>query len=385
MAALRKKDDRGPRLKRKHRTRLRLAGAGLLLSWCCLMGWPTRPGPFAYGWPFFAALGLCAAAAALPWLSLRRANPEALVALLRGRRGALLVLAGCAAGLLAAEWATRLSGRAEWGGGQGPLQPSFRLARYRINSLGLRGGEFPEPGAGAEDRVLVLGDSFAFGQGVGEHETFPRIIEETLNAQRPDRTVRVLNASKPGWNTVDEHLFLEKLGRAYGARTTIVAFTLNDAESEPYFLTPLTGTLWETRWLWRSHIFFLGVKAYNAAAQPYEAHIRALYADDRPGWRDCRQALDLIARRCRQDSSRPVLAIFPILQNLERYPFGPAHAAVAAAARQAGFEVLDLLDDFRASGLPAERLRGSAGDWHPNAEGHRLAARALLRLLKRKS
>jgi len=136
-----------------------------------------------------------------------------------------------------------------------------------------------------------------------------------------------------------------------------------------------------TRWLWRSHLYFLAVKAYHATARPYDAHIRDLFAEDRPGWRDCRQALGLIAQRCRQLGSRPVLLIFPLLQDFDRYPYRDLHEAAALAGRQAGFEVVDLLEDFRAGGLPARKLRVSGGDWHPNAEGHRLAAQALLRIL----
>ncbi|MDD5657303.1 MAG: hypothetical protein PHF00_08635, partial [Elusimicrobia bacterium] len=58
----------------------------------------------------FAVLGAGAAAAVLPWLGLRRAQPEGLPDWLARRRRPLLMLAGCAAGLLAAEWAARAEG-----------------------------------------------------------------------------------------------------------------------------------------------------------------------------------------------------------------------------------------------------------------------------------
>ena len=42
-----------------------------------------------------------------------------------------------------------------------------------VNSLGLRGVEVAPKPAAAVDRILVLGDSIVFGQGVGEQDTFP--------------------------------------------------------------------------------------------------------------------------------------------------------------------------------------------------------------------
>jgi len=42
---------------------------------------------------------------------------------------------------------------------------------------------------------------------------------------------------------------------------------------------------------------------------------------------------------------------------------------------------LDLLDTFRQYPDPTESLRVSVGDWHPNAQGHRLMAEAVLKTI----
>lgn len=67
----------------------------------------------------------------------------------------------------------------------GELQVDGRTTTLRTNSLGLRG---PEPGAGAP-RILVLGDSFAMGMGVEEHEAIPARLEAQLRAQGVDAVV----------------------------------------------------------------------------------------------------------------------------------------------------------------------------------------------------
>ncbi|MCX5795308.1 MAG: GDSL-type esterase/lipase family protein [Elusimicrobia bacterium] len=90
-----------------------------------------------------------------------------------GRWG--LVLAGCAAALLAAEGALWIGGR-------------FVVSRGA---------------AGARDsgvRVLCLGDSFTFGLGAPPGRSYPDALQRLFDAEAPGR-VRVINAGIPGANT----------------------------------------------------------------------------------------------------------------------------------------------------------------------------------------
>ena len=65
-----------------------------------------------------------------------------------------------------------------------------------INSIGLRGPEVPAPVAG-EQRILMLGDSFVMGYGVGDDETIPAILEAELNRDGGP-PVRIGNAGMLG-------------------------------------------------------------------------------------------------------------------------------------------------------------------------------------------
>lgn len=65
-----------------------------------------------------------------------------------------------------------------------------------INSIGLRGPDIPAPAAG-EQRILMLGDSFVMGYGVGDAETIPVILERELNRDGGP-LVRVGNAGMLG-------------------------------------------------------------------------------------------------------------------------------------------------------------------------------------------
>lgn len=79
--------------------------------------------------------------------------------------------------------------------------------RIRVNSLGLRDRERtlrPAPGV---ERVLFLGDSMVFGAGVDQDA---RVTEEL--APLLGRDVEVLNAGVSGWGTDQEVLWFERRG-----------------------------------------------------------------------------------------------------------------------------------------------------------------------------
>ena len=60
-----------------------------------------------------------------------------------------------------------------------------------ISTQGLRDREFAVPKPPGLLRILVLGDSVAFGHGVAASEAFPRVLEDLLNSA--DRPVEVVN------------------------------------------------------------------------------------------------------------------------------------------------------------------------------------------------
>lgn len=104
--------------------------------------------------------------------------------------------------------------------------PDFQVTVH-TNALGLRGtavGRSKPPGT---LRILVLGDSFAFGFGVEDDETFPARLE-TLLRERLGRPVEVLNAGVPGWNTAHYGLFLRERGLALQPDRVLVALMGND-------------------------------------------------------------------------------------------------------------------------------------------------------------
>jgi len=99
---------------------------------------------------------------------------------------------------------------------------SQRGFRYRIdvNAHGLRDRDVPPEKPAGRKRVLILGDSFAFGVGLDNGERFSDVLGVVL----PD-DVDVINAGVPGWGTDQEILFYESVLRRYQPDVVVLQFT----------------------------------------------------------------------------------------------------------------------------------------------------------------
>ncbi len=101
---------------------------------------------------------------------------------------------------------------------------------FQIGLLGLRGKD-PGPLTPITFRILILGDSQAFGFGVTDDETFACHLETKLAQKYPDIDVQVLNAGVPGYGTADQFAFLKSKGKLFQPDLVIVQFlSVNDIE-----------------------------------------------------------------------------------------------------------------------------------------------------------
>jgi lysophospholipase L1-like esterase len=75
-------------------------------------------------------------------------------------------------------------------------------------------------------RILVLGDSVAFGPGVPENETFSNLLESRLKEQ--GHRVDVINTGVPGYTTYSELQYYLTAGRHLEPDIVLLAFCMND-------------------------------------------------------------------------------------------------------------------------------------------------------------
>jgi lysophospholipase L1-like esterase len=108
-------------------------------------------------------------------------------------------------------------------GFEGVIERAEFRHTFRVNDLGVRSsGSSAAPRARL--RVLVLGDSQAFGFGVEDDETFAALLERRLSARRREGRVEVINAGVPGYGTADELAWLQAVGAELEPDLVIVQF-----------------------------------------------------------------------------------------------------------------------------------------------------------------
>lgn len=184
------------------------------------------------------------------------------------------------------------------------LQPGFRgtvtnRVEYRtpvtVNRHGLRGPEIADRQPDTL-RVLVVGDSFTFGVGARDDETFPARLEAILRGR--GSRAQVLNAGAPGFGVPDAVAWLERWGWTLEPDVVVLGVflgnDLQDAAPGGPQAVAVDGELrmrGETtsdlaRWLYhRSHLYVLlktsalGNLARSLRGQPEPLENRTLRAE----------------------------------------------------------------------------------------------------------
>lgn len=248
-------------------------------------------------------------------------------------------------------------------------------ARYwhPINSLGYRDYE---PSLALPDdvqRVLVVGDSFAAGQGI---EAVDDVFAHRLGALLGERYAVNLVA-QPGWDTDEEWEGL----LAYPVQPDILILShyLNDVLWLPDFDAPITtlpdsvplAILVQSLEI-PNFLYWRGYFGSRADTYLYNPFYDAAYQNPAL-WQQHEQLLSRFVTYANQQSARLVVIVWPMLKDV-------------AASQANNQKVVDL---FAAQGVPVvdmaallrdrqpEQLVVNVFDAHPNAAAHALAAEAL--------
>ncbi len=106
-------------------------------------------------------------------------------------------------------------------------RPGIRSEKVNTNSAGMRGAaEFPLERAPGRRRALLVGDSYTFGQFVGDAETYGHYL-----ASGPDAPLagwEVLNLGVVGTGTDQQVLQFEAHGRAWKPDVVVLGFFVRD-------------------------------------------------------------------------------------------------------------------------------------------------------------
>ena len=275
------------------------------------------------------------------------------------------------------------------------------------NRLGLRG---PEVGPKQGLRILALGDSFTFGVGAGQEETWPARLSEILGAE-------VLNAGAPGFGVPDAVAWYEAHGRQLDPDVVVLAVflanDLQDASPDQPKVAVVDGQLvvpGETgglrRWLYyHSHLFRLlkssvlegGLRTALGLREPWAVReLRsefAMYSPNLP--EELRRGAELTEQAAARLEGKKVLVVLvPSLPQVDPARWNAVLAQLGLDPAQHdplrpnrlfreiferhGIPVLDLTDTFRKAGPSLYYPI----DQHLTPEGYELMAKTVALGLK---
>ena len=268
------------------------------------------------------------------------------------------------------------------GDANGDLGPDGRVV-YRINSLGLRGDAVVVKKPPNVFRVVCLGDSITFGEGVHEEQTYPELLQRILAKELPTMTVEVINAGVQAYGLREcVALFLARC-RALEPDVVTLGLFLNDAMDFPETIRLndeyTRGAKLSALSRFSRVIEIIERNRRSAALQDeYFTEIRRSF--DSAKWKKESPLLSVMAETSRTDHFRFVPVLFPVFWDLDGdYPFEDVHERILRDGAANHVSIIDLLDSYR--GIPAESLWVHITDHHPNATAQRIAAERIARAI----
>jgi lysophospholipase L1-like esterase len=305
-------------------------------------------------------------------------------AVARARRLAATVV-GIAGALVVSEYGTRVVlQHAASIGEPGDQNARAGDVQVSINSLGFREREIG-PKSRARYRIVVIGDSYTWGQGLEERERFSNLLEELLGP-----TYEVLNFGKQGNkmpNDLNELDLVLKMNPGF----VLLQMHVNDFETSsmrrprPY---PLLPAAWDGGLLASSIVYGLLSDRWAqfqeaiGLVDSFDGYMaRHLHNPDSPDARESFGMLRQFFERAEAAGVPSGAVMFPAADAMgpfgANYPFGYLHDRVKATCADAHVPFLDLLPVFSALSDPRSTWV-TPSDAHPNAKTNRRAAVEIL-------
>lgn len=258
------------------------------------------------------------------------------------------------------------------------LAPDVSMEREGVhiatNSLGFRDDEPPPLNQQHGRRILVLGDSVAWGFGVDQSNAFPQTLEAALGEaakRQGDAPPVVFNAAVDGYSTRQQVATLAEIGPELKPDVVLFAYVLNDpASAQDGGLDHYFRKEWYVQRYYRiAAERWLEFKAGDSLPDEYFHRIHSLY------FRDVASELERASGFADALGAKVVLAVVPLLEfkRGQPYAWSDVHQDIGETAGQLGFEFVDLTSAFQ----DVDSKTVAIDILHPNQHGHALISAQL--------
>jgi lysophospholipase L1-like esterase len=254
---------------------------------------------------------------------------------------------------------------------------------FRVSAQGFRSPEVAVPKPAGVRRVLVLGDSVAWGAGVREEETFARQLEVALRKEL-DCEVEIVNAGISGYGSLEQLDLLRNDGLALEPDVVLVYHVENDNLSSVRTRSAL-ATFVKDQTVYRSNLIGATLLAWRTARWRLTAMQaggdRAAYREQvrtwerRPGTAESLDALRAIAEEARAAGARVLIASNPVAPSDPSVDAG-RNALLREVAEESQATFVDVAPALDVAARE-RTLQVSEVDLHPNGYAHGVIAGAL--------
>ncbi|MDX2002180.1 MAG: hypothetical protein SFW35_07100 [Chitinophagales bacterium] len=224
-------------------------------------------------------------------------------------------------------------------------------------------------------RIAVLGDSFVWGDGLPYEQVWSHKLAEMLGKQY--KNIEVMHWGINGWSTKDEFSFYLKEGRKYQPDLLIIGYVNNDAD---------LGNIPQRQYIWRVRLHFLERIFPNIMNGVWNIVYDDSYAEwnqklHRPeNLKAYGKFLDTVNATLNADK----LSHFMVMTSTCGDEYGyKEYVQALPYIKQAGFEVLEVIDAYRAKfkGIDCSQLQASAINGHPGPRVTEFIAEEVLKYI----
>jgi D-alanyl-lipoteichoic acid acyltransferase DltB (MBOAT superfamily) len=247
---------------------------------------------------------------------------------------------------------------------------------FSTNRWGMRDKDYERQRPAGTLRIAILGPSYVVGAGVKDSELFEVLVEDRLNREwSPGQASRIelLNFGLAGVALTEEALMLQTPRVAQF--TPNVVILVGHLESQ----RAIDTFLWKAVRDGRDLPDPVTAVIREAGLTPEMSEIEAKRRLAPHSNTLIREALKDAGQAIQRMGATPIFALIPMPLD----PFDSAgKSVILQSAADAGFGVIDMQDLFL--GYDPAPLVVGAGNYHPNAEGHRVTAeRFYVELMRR--
>ncbi|MBP9708937.1 MAG: hypothetical protein KBD78_14975 [Oligoflexales bacterium] len=233
----------------------------------------------------------------------------------------------------------------------------------------------------AQNSIALIGDSFAFGQGVQADQTFAAQLAPVLKSN-------IYNFASLGADNVEifeQYNQMIPLLTEKKVKTVIYLFVLNDPfvtpelrERQNFVFDFMNRRDYKMQthfsFAWSRLISFTSqvIKMRQVNSETIRWYHDVFNPQKNPQIHMTFDAISKLEQSAKQLGGNFILAIYPLMDDFRSYRFEKVHRSIQYLTQHYKITTIDLLPAFQAEKLQLPIVHPS--DYHPNATAHKLAA-----------